>query len=127
MFIPADLADEMRAYAASVPPGTRIFNDANLGGFLIYHTPTLKIFMDDRCELYGDDQIAYYSETLGLPPDELGPRFEDWSNRFQFGRALVMTDPTGLEIPSLEQYLLSSPGWREVARGKRAVIFERAR
>jgi hypothetical protein len=125
--IPSDLIDEIRAYAASVPPGTRIFNDANLGGFLIYHTPSLKIFMDDRCELYGDDQIEYYSETLGLPPEELGPRFEDWSNRFQFDRAFVMTDPTGIEPQPLEQFLLHSPLWHEVARGKRAVIFERTR
>ena len=127
-FVPSDLIDEMKAYAATVPPGTRVFNDANLGGFLIYYTPSLKIFMDDRCELYGDDEIAYYSETIGLPPEELAPRFEDWATRFQFERALVMTDPEGKETPPLEKYLLGSPRkWREVARGKRAVVFERSR
>ena len=84
--------------------------------------------MDDRCELYGDDEIAYYSETLGLPPEELGPRFEDWATRFQFERAMVMTDPEGKETLPLEKYLLGSPRkWREVARGKRAVVFERIR
>ena len=111
-----------------MPPGTRIFNDANLGGYLIYHTPTLKIFMDDRCELYGDDELEYYSDTLGLPPDQLGIRFEEWSNRLHFDRALVMTDPTGESKPPLERYLASAPGkWREVARARRAVLFERVR
>lgn len=125
-FIPVELAPALQEYAASRPPGTRIFNDANLGGFLIYHAPSLKIFMDDRCELYGDDQIRYYSDTMGLPPEELGPRFEEWANRLQFERALVMTDPTGETKLPLEQYLLSSPErWREVGRGKRAAFFER--
>jgi hypothetical protein len=111
-----------------MPPGTRIFNDANFGGYLIYHTPRLKIFMDDRCELYGDAEIEYYSDTLGLPPEELGERFEEWANRLRFDRALVSTDPSGEEKPPLEQYLVNSPGkWREVARAKRAVIFERVR
>lgn len=125
-FIPVELTDEMRAYAAAVPAGTPVFNDANLGGYLIYHTPTLKIFMDDRCELYGDDWIRHYSDTLGKPPAELGPVFEGWAGRYGFRRAVVMTDPTGEEKPPIEQYLLGAPErWREVARGKRAAVFER--
>lgn len=127
-FIPVELTSEMQAYAASVPPGTRVFNDANLGGYLIYHTPSLKIFMDDRCELYGDAAISYYSETMGLPPEELGPRFEEWANRLQFDRAVIMTDPKRDTKPPLEQYLSSQPTrWREVARAKRAAIYERVR
>ncbi|MFO0805273.1 MAG: hypothetical protein U0791_19390 [Gemmataceae bacterium] len=127
-FIPVELTAEMQAYAASRPPGTRIFNDANLGGYLIYHTPSLKIFMDDRCELYGDEAIAYYSETMGLPPEQLGPRFEEWSNRLKFERAIVMIDPTGESKPPIEQYLSGRPGeWREVARAKRAAIYERVK
>ena len=126
VLIPTDLNDEVRAYAASVPPGTRIFNDANLGGYLIYHAPSLKIFMDDRCELYGDDWIRDYATTLALPPDEIGPRFERWAADYGFDRALVMTEPAEGEKPPLERYLLGSPQkWREVARGKRAVMFER--
>lgn len=127
-FIPVELNAEMQRYAASMPPGTRVFNDANLGGYLIYHTPSLKIFMDDRCELYGDATIAYYSETMGLPPAQLGPRFEDWATRLKFERALVMIDPKGEAKPPLEEYLSSQPGrWREVARAKRAAIYERVK
>lgn len=128
VFVPTDLNDEVRAYAASVPPGTRIFNDANLGGYLIYHAPTLKIFMDDRCELYGDAWIRDYADTLGLPPEKLGPKFETWADHYRFDRALILTDPDGGPRFPLEEYLLGSPQkWREVARGKRAVMFERIR
>src|SRR5262245_11912686 len=124
-FIPSDMTKEVTDYAASVPPGTPIFNDANLGGYLIYHTPNLKIFMDDRCELYGDDWIKMYSDTLGKPPEELGPVFEEWAAKYKFQRAIVMTNPPEKDKPSIERYLSSAPGWKEVARGKRAVMYER--
>jgi hypothetical protein len=126
-FIPSDLTREVTEYAASVPPGTPIFNDANLGGYLIYHTPTLKVFMDDRCELYGDDNIRFYADTMGSPPEELGPVFESWAETYKFERAIIMTNPPEQDKPPIERYLSSAPGWREVARGKRAAMYERVR
>ena len=127
-FVPSDMTREVTAYAASVPPGTPIFNDANLGGFLIYHTPNLKIFMDDRCELYGDEWIKNYSDAMGLPPEQLGPVFEEWAQRYKFDRAIVMTNPPKKGMAPIEEYLLgASDKWREVARGKRAVMFERVK
>lgn len=126
-FVPVDLNGPVEEYVLRVPPGTHVFNDANLGGYLIYHAPSLKIFMDDRCELYGDDWIKSYSDTLGLPPAELGQVFEGWEEKYHFDRALVRTNPPEKEKPSIERYLLSNPQWREVARGKCAVMFERVR
>jgi hypothetical protein len=127
-FVPIDLNGPVEEYVAHVPVGTRVFNDANLGGYLIYHAPSLKIFMDDRCELYGDDWIKSYSDALGLPPAELGRVFEGWATEYHFDRALVRTNPPEKEKPSIERYLLSNPQhWREVARGRRAVMFERVR
>jgi hypothetical protein len=124
-YVPTDLNDAVREYAASVPPGTRVFNDANLGGYLMYHAPELKIFMDDRCELYGDEWIRGYSDTLGLPPAELGPVFEYWAQKWQFERALIQSNGPGAEKLPLEVYLSASPKWREVARGQSAVMYAR--
>ena len=127
-FIPSDMTREVTAYAASVPPGTPIFNDANLGGYLIYHAPRLKVFMDDRCELYGDDNIRFYADTMGSPPEELGVVFEQWAATYKFDRAIVMTNPPEQDKPSVERYLSGAPDrWREVARGKRAAMYERVR
>jgi hypothetical protein len=37
-----------------------------------------------------------------------------------------MTNPPEQEKPPIERYLSGAPGkWREVARGKRAVMYER--
>lgn len=125
-FVPVDINDSVLQYAASVPPATRVFNDANLGGYLIYHAPSLKIFMDDRCELYGDDWIKTYSVAMGQPPEQLGATFEQWAGEYRFDRAFILTNPPGKEKPPLERYLLGHPErWREVARGKSAVMFER--
>jgi hypothetical protein len=127
-FIPSDMTKEVAEYARSVPPGTPIFNDANLGGYLIYHAPNLKIFMDDRCELYGDDWIKDYSDAMGLPPERLGPVFETWAMHYKFERAIVMTNPPEQEKPPIERYLSGAKEtWREVARGKRAVMYARVR
>ena len=48
--------------------------------------------------------------TLGLPPEELGPVFERWAEQYRFDRAIVMTNPPEKEKPSIERYLLGSPG-----------------
>jgi len=125
---PIDLNEVMQAYATSMPPGTPIFNDANLGGYLIYFTPTLKIFMDDRCELFGEQWISDYANTMALTPEKLGPIFEGWQRDYKFDRAIVMTARKDEETPSIEKYLLGARDrWREVARGKSAVVFERVR
>ncbi|MCS6863593.1 MAG: hypothetical protein RMJ56_14110 [Gemmataceae bacterium] len=126
-FIPSDLTPEVVAYAQRVPPGTPIFNDANLGGYLIYHAPNLKIFMDDRCELYGDENIRFYAETMGRTPEELGRVLEQWAARYGFERALILTNPPGRDPPPIERYLSTSPRWVEVARGQRAALYERVR
>jgi hypothetical protein len=123
-FVPADLTPQLAQHLFALPPGTRVFNDANLGGYLIYHAPHLKVFMDDRCELYGDRWLEDYADAMGRPPAGLGPVFEGWRDRYRFDWAVVMTHPR--EKPAVERYLLDRPGeWREVARGRRAVLFKR--
>lgn len=126
--VPTDLTADLSAYAAAVPPGTPIFNDANLGGYLIYHQPTLKVFMDDRFELYGDDWVRAYADALAAPPDEAGRVFEGWAADYGFEKAVVVvTRPDG-ETPPLVQYLTAHPErWREVARGRRAAVFDRVK
>jgi hypothetical protein len=120
---PIELHDTLAHYARTLPEGTPIFNDPNFGGFLIYFTPQFKIFMDDRCELYGDAWLQHYTETIALPPEQLGPIFEQWQQRYGFPLALVATSPHAPKN-SLERYLLSRPDrWQEIARCQAAVLF----
>jgi hypothetical protein len=116
---PADLNDAIREYADSVPAGTPIYNDPNFGGYLIYFFPELKVFMDDRFELCGDQWLLDYAETVYHHPE----RFEDWYRQYRFERAIV-----SLEDPKpLVEYLRNSGKWREVARGGHAALFARVK
>ena len=82
--------------------------------------------MDDRCELYGDEWIKDYSETMGFPPEKLAPKFEAWDAKWHFDYAMIMSNAPEKEKPSIERYPLSHPErWKEIARGKRGVLFER--
>lgn len=127
-FVPADLTPEVKAYNDNLPPGTRIYNDVNLGGYLIYHAPNLKIFGDDRCELYGDEWLLNYVRTMELPPEELGVVFEKWRDQYGFDIVILQPNPPDAEKSKFERYLLAHPErWREVKRGKRGLIFERVK
>ena len=117
---PVEIAGDLRTYEAGVPSGTRIFNDANLGGFVLYHAPRLKIFMDDRFELYGDDWMRRYVRVVYEEPEGI----ESWADEYGFDHALVMVLPEADRLP-LERYLSDSPRWACVARCERGALFRR--
>src|SRR5207248_8780423 len=77
---PLELLPELRAYENAHPRGAPIFNDMLFGGFLIYFTPDLKVFIDDRCELYGDDWLIQYAEAYFEHPE----RIEEWARKYGF-------------------------------------------
>jgi hypothetical protein len=113
---PLDLLPELRAYEQSRPKGTPIFNDMFFGGFLIYHTPELRIFVDDRCELYGDDWLEHYAEAVRSHPDEI----ETWARQYGFDHALVQA-----HCP-FDNYLATVPErWTEIKRTDTAVLYRR--
>lgn len=113
---PTELLDELRAYERSQPPGTPIFNEYDLGGFLIYFTPNLRVFVDDRCEVYGDAWLKDFDDTMRRHPE----RIEDWARQYGFDHALVQTGS------GFDQYLRSAPGWVEV-KPAQPMVYERHR
>ena len=66
---PAESRDGDEMFAAlsgcqyTQPEGTPIFNDMLFGGFLIYKAPNVRVFIDDRCELYGETFIEEFCEA----------------------------------------------------------------
>jgi len=115
---PVELIEPLKDYASRVPVGTPIFNDANLGGFVVYHAPQLKIFMDDRFELYGDAWLREYVDVALHNPE----KFDAWAETYGFERAIVSVEP---ERMKLEEYLSNSSNWVEVARCDRGVMFRK--
>jgi hypothetical protein len=112
---PTGLLPQLRAYQASRPPGTGVFNDMLFGGFLMYTTPDLRVFIDDRCELYGDEWLLEYRDAFFDHPE----RVEEWANRYGFDLALVLPDQ------GFDTYLRTAPGWTEVGRTENAALYRR--
>jgi hypothetical protein len=112
---PVDLLPELRAYARNQPDGTAIFNEMHFGGFLICYTPRLRVFIDDRCELYGEEGLLAYARAVRDDPGQI----EWWAREYGFHLALVRSGS------SFDGYLQSARGWRLVRRTEAAVLFER--
>ena len=60
---PVELLPDLQRYEETHPRGTPIMNDMLFGGFLIFYTPRLQVFVDDRCELYGDQFLLNYARN----------------------------------------------------------------
>jgi hypothetical protein len=116
--IPTELTDAINNH----PSTGAIFNDANLGGYMIYHAPGRSIFMDDRFELYGDDWMRAYADVVYDHPE----KFADWTKQYGFELAVVSIYPGEHRLP-LEKWLRESPEWKVSKECDAAVLFERRR
>jgi hypothetical protein len=111
---PVELLPELEQAEREHPQGSGIFNDFLYGGFLIYYTPGLKVFIDDRCELYGDDRLMQFSEAMQSRPE----RIEEWQREYNFGYAIVASGTP------FDRYLDRSPDWIVVKRTDTATFFK---
>ena len=109
---PVDILPELKSIEKELPPGTPIFNDMLFGGFLIYHNPGFRVFIDDRCELYGDDFILRYvkAERSDL---------EVWQKQFPFQITLLKIDS------NYRKFFDDDPNWLVVKRCQSAVLYRK--
>lgn len=97
-------------------PELRLFNSLDFGGFLIYYTPGLKTFIDDRCELYGPQ---FLSEYVAAERGQAG-QIETWDQQYGFDAALVHAGSP------FDHYLAKAGSWRLVRRTESAALYRRA-
>jgi hypothetical protein len=112
---PTDLVPELQEIETHSASRARIFNDMLFGGFLIYHTPRLAIFIDDRCDLYGGDFLRRYDHARQHAPAQI----DAWAAEYGFRHALVEAGS------AWDRYLAASPGWRLVRRVPAAALYVR--
>jgi hypothetical protein len=111
---PVELLPKLTEISPSDSDGARIFNDLNFGGFLIYHAPRLKVFIDDRCSLYGVDFLQAYDRARTGDPAQV----DRWQQQYGFGYALVQTDGR------FDRYLAGSSAWSSRGRTPVATLYE---
>jgi hypothetical protein len=112
---PVDLLPELRAYERAHSPGTPIFNQMLFGGFLIYHTPGLRVVIDDRCELYGDEYLLVF----GRAHDPSLNQLNQWAQQYGFDQALTVTGSP------FDYNLRQDRAWRVVRETPAATLHER--
>jgi hypothetical protein len=112
---PVGLLPELRD-AEKLCPGGHVLNSYLFGGFLIYETPGLRVFIDDRCELYGDAWLTEY-DRAEHSPRELAQSL----GGFDIDYALVQTGSL------LDRTLSGWADWPLVARTSTASFYRHQR
>ncbi len=110
---PMDLLPALEAIDRSGPQGTPIFNDLNFGGFLIAHTPRLRVFVDDRCSVYGSDFLLAYERARREDP----ARIDGWRRQYGFRYALVESRGR------FDRYLTGNR-WALIGRSPAAALYQ---
>jgi len=115
---PVELLPELGRIERDNPAGTPIFNELDFGGFLIYHAPGLRVFIDDRCALYGEAFLRAYDRARRKDPSQL----DRWQAEYGFRYALVVTD--GPRKGPFDRHLAASPSWTIIHRTAPATLYE---
>lgn len=110
-----DLIAPLQKLNKNSRPGTGIYNELSDGGFLILHAPNLRVFNDDRCELYGSAWQLEQVDWERNRPWEIHER----STKTPFSLAFVRKET------ALHKELMSSPKWTLLEDGEIASIFSK--
>jgi hypothetical protein len=111
---PLDLIPALKEEAKK--PNTKLFNEDRLAGMVIRYVPELKVFVDDRCELYKEQFLLDYIDAMKVRPDYW---FTEWHKRH--GVNLALTQKEG----KFTDFLLSSPDWVLVKKSQAGHLFRR--
>jgi hypothetical protein len=111
---PVELLPQL-AKSGTQADDARVFNDYRFGGFLIYHAPQVRVFIDGRCELYGREFLVEYDRAEREDPAGI----EAWRRRYGFGHALVARGSP------FDRHLAQDPQWTLVGRTSTAALYGR--
>lgn len=95
----------------------RLFNDYADGGFVIYHAPGYRVFVDDRCELFGGEWLREFVAASQHDTSAAVARWEQRYGRFEF--ALTRTGTP------FDEHFKSDADWRCVKRTATAAFYRR--
>jgi hypothetical protein len=112
---PFRLLPTLKQWEQTKHDGAPIFNEMSFGGFLISYTPGLRVFIDDRCELYGDEGLLAYAHAIEDDPSKI----DQWAQ--QYGFEIALTIPGS----GFDHYLKSSKIWILVERTSAATFYRK--
>lgn len=113
---PVEATDALAKRIKNEPEPARVFNQMTYGGYLIYKLPQARVFIDDRCELYGDEFLLRYDRVTREP---LG--MDTLADSEDIRYALVSSRS------EMAVYLKASPHWRVLHEDATAILAEHLR
>jgi hypothetical protein len=115
---PVELLPELERLQGSPSAPKPIFNEYLQGGYLIYHTPGFLVFVDDRCELYGDRWLVDYVQA---ETEDTGRYIHECERRYPpFDLALTISGS------GFDQFFESSKQWILIRRTEAGSLYRRA-
>jgi hypothetical protein len=101
---PLEVLDVLKAHEPKPGAPNKLFNsEYSDGGFVIYHAPGYKVFVDDRCEVTGGPWLKEFVEAKAAPAEALA-RWESQYGPFDY--ALTRTGT------SFDDWFAASPAWK---------------
>jgi hypothetical protein len=119
---PVELLDAIKANEPKPGEPNHLFNDYVDGGFIIYHAPGYKVFVDDRCEVFGGAWLEAFVKANhpDTPPEKRAAAIAAWEAQYgRFDFALTRAD-TGFE-----ECFKNSPDWVCVKRAAIGTFYKR--
>lgn len=102
---PIEVLDALKAHEPAPGAPNRLFNAEYIdGGFVIYHVPGYKVFVDDRCEVTGGEWLKEFIEAQGAPALAMAKWEQKYNGPFDF--ALTRTGTT------FDDWFKASPQWK---------------
>jgi hypothetical protein len=98
----------------------RLFNDYRDGGFVIFYAPAYKVFVDDRCELFGGEWLHAF--VLAASDDSRAAQaIPQWEERYgTFDYALVRHN-----TPFARYFATRPQEWELLAHDTLAAFYRR--
>jgi hypothetical protein len=106
---------EAVAFLEAETPDGRLFNSYNWGGYLLWHLPEYPVFVDGRTDLYDDDLLQTWLQTVRAEGDWQGV-LDSWDV------GVVLVEP---EMPLAGA--LHAAGWARAYVDDVAVVYTRDR
>ncbi len=114
---PVDLLDVLKEHEPKPGEPNHLFNGEYIdGGFVIYHVPGYKVFIDDRCELMTGPWLVKFVHKSETPDNAI----DDWQK--EYGRFDFALTRTGTPF---DEWFAESPVWQVVKVTPTATLYKR--
>jgi len=117
---PVELLDTLKANEPEPGAPNKLFNDYIDGGFVIFHAPGYKVFVDDRCEVFGGPWLLAFVNAGNAAKETTAASIAAWQKQFgRFDFALTRTNS------GFEDYFRTAPDWVCLKRTDTAAFYKR--